>query len=213
VLLSAPLARAASSDGPAKPIAADLGFRNGYGVAFGDAAGGNNPDHLSDHLSGHVPFWFDLGARIYRIVSAGMYLAAGPGVVSGNSCPNNASCSGVDFRLGLQALFHILPRKVVDPWAGVGFGYEVAHTSATVNLPILGQIDNTWTVQGFELMLQLGADYRINENWGVGAFFAFTVGQYRTYSVSINNNQQNGDINNTAAHEWLLFGVRFLWTS
>jgi hypothetical protein len=119
-------------------------------------------------------------------------------------------------RFGIQGQYHLSPAEKLDPWFGVGFGYELATMS--VSGSVMGtSIDSSATYKGFEFLnLQGGADFKVSPAIGIGPFLSFSLGQYGSASTSGNAGGQSmsdsGDIDNTAIHEWFTFGVRGAFT-
>jgi hypothetical protein len=204
---------------------AELGLRLGYAVPMGKT---DDDSDMTDGVSGQIPIWLDLGLRITPNVMLGLYGQYGIGMTGGNfgdTCDQQeaaASAAGVDFgcsvtdvRFGAQAHYHFTPKGDTDPWLGVGFGYEwltfgvsAEGNGASASLSSTGS--------GFEFVnFQLGLDVLAAPSFGIGPFLAFTLGQYDSYSNECTGlancaaiNADNGDIDNTALHQWLFFGVR-----
>jgi hypothetical protein len=199
----------------------ELGGRLGYGIPLGKTD--DNSD-LSDAISGMIPLQLDLGYRVSPAFSIGGYVMYGIGFVGdeiSNNCDNaddvpgvNASCSARDVRLGVQAQFHFLPKKKLDPWLGVGLGYEWL----TIGEDISGggrEADFSATGKGFEFInLQGGLDFKVTPGLALGPFLSFSIGQYGSTSTSCSGNgcagvaTESGDIDDKAAHQWLLLGVK-----
>jgi hypothetical protein len=204
---------------------AEVGLRLGYAVPMGKT---DDDSDMTDSVSGQIPIWLDLGLRLTPNVMLGLYGQYGFGITGGDLgdlCDQQetaASAVGVDFgcsvtdvRFGVQAHYHFQPKGEIDPWIGMGFGYEwlTFGISAEGN----GQSASlSSTGKGFELVnLQLGLDVLAAPSFGVGPFFAFTVGQYDSYSNDCSGSincatfgAADGDIDNKALHQWLYFGVR-----
>jgi hypothetical protein len=67
---------------------------------------------------------------------------------------------------------------------------------------------------GFEFAhFMAGLDFRLTRVVGIGPFADFAIGQYsRTSSETTINGvtvKSDGDIQNTALHEWLTIGAKF----
>lgn len=200
---------------PAEPGKFLLGLRLGYAIPMGsganDADGSSNK--MTDAVSGHFPIWLDLGYMVMPNVMLGVYGQYAFGSVGGalkRQCDQassaGVSCSAHDIRFGLQAQYHVAPQAQVNPWVGLGVGYELL----TVSLSNAGQSGST-TAEGFEFAnLQVGADVKALPNFGVGPFVSFSFGQYRSTSNSglVADAGSGGDIENKAIHEWLTVGVR-----
>lgn len=177
-----------------------LGLRLGYGIPMGDATKGNP---LSDGTSGQIPIWLDVGYMVTRNIMVGAYGQYGIAFVK--DCPSGASCSGSDIRIGLQGQYHISPAEKIDPWLGVGIGYEIASLKATA-----GGQEASSTTKGMEyLNLQGGADFKVSPAFGIGPFLSFSFGKYSSATIKIPGlPDQSGDISETAMHQWLTLGVR-----
>ena len=199
-------------DSPAAPTpdsrssAFELGARVGYALPFGSIAPGVSLDSVAD---GAVPVWIDVGWRTDRSWFVGAYGSLAGVLTSGSFCPNVASCSGTDARLGLQVHYSFHPAPGVSPWVGLGAGYEWLHVGATE-----GSASSGISVRGFELLnLQGGVDFRASEGVRLGPFAAFSLGEYE--SVSATGVTRDGasysasaSIEHQAVHEWLTLGVR-----
>jgi outer membrane protein W len=197
-----------------------VGARLGYAVAMGKAVDETDGE-LSKGISGHIPIWLDLGYLVTPNIMVGLYGQYGIGFVgsglSDELCdPYNLDCSARVIRFGIQGQYHLSPAEKLDPWFGVGFGYELATMS--VSGSVMGtSIDSSATYKGFEFLnLQGGADFKVSPAIGIGPFLSFSLGQYGSASTSGNAGGQSmsdsGDIDNTAIHEWFTFGVRGAFT-
>jgi len=191
----------APSEGPAES-GLSLGVRIGFGLPLGDAAEGAK---LSDGVTGSVPFIFDIGYRGLGVPN--LYLGAfgtwGPAFYK--DCPSGASCSSSVVRLGINARWHFLPQESLDPYAGLGFGYEFLNFSAEAN----GREANG-SYKGFEFVeFQGGLDFKATPAFRVGPFVNLAMGQYSTAEItSSTGTSVSGDITKTALHMWLIFGAR-----
>jgi outer membrane protein W len=192
-----------------------LGLRLGYALPMGATSENNDgsSEKMSDGVSGHFPIWLDVGYMVSQEFLIGLYGQYAFGGVAGQlkaQCDQASSfglsCSARDIRFGLQFQFHPVHDAKVDPWLGVGVGYEWL----TVSISGAGQ-DGSTTGKGFEFAnLQAGLDYKALPNFGVGPFVSFSLGQYDSVSNSgsLAEASSGGDIANPALHEWLTFGVR-----
>ena len=183
----------------------DLGLRLGYGIPLGSMA---ENVKLNDLVSGQVPIWVDAGYRFNPNIMAGLYFQYGFGFVPDSGCANGVagiSCSASDIRFGIQGQYRFMPENSVNPWLGIGFGYEWLDWSASAG----GQSQSAG-VHGFEFLhLQGGADFKVAESVGVGPFLDFSLGEYESGSADAGGlGSVSGDINRKALHEWLTLGVR-----
>jgi hypothetical protein len=178
---------------------------------MGQWAGGSGAD-LGNVVDGQLPFWLDAGYRVSPELYVGGFLQFAVIFPHGNSLgvacgQNGVSCGGNDIHAGIDLHYHFLPKTSFDPWAGVGVGYEWLNWSASAAGQSAGVTFAGWQFVDF----QLGGDYKIAPNLGVGPFVMLSLGQYDTYSFSGALQQaagNGGDIQNKGLHEWLTFGVR-----
>jgi hypothetical protein len=206
------------------PTGLELGLRLGYSLPFGNASGsgptqtttmGNTTTttsstgaKLSDAVSGQIPIWVDAGYRILPSLYVGAFFQYGIAFIPSNSTTgcgaSGVSCSGHDLMFGIDAHYHFLPGGQIDPWVGVGIGYESFGLSQSAN----GQ-SSTGSFSGFQFVnLQAGADYKVMSNFGIGPFVALSLGEYTNASTTFGGMTYSGSIQNTAMHEWLTLGVR-----
>jgi outer membrane protein W len=118
------------------------------------------------------------------------------------------SCSGHDIRIGINVQYHFRAKTSVDPWVGLGFGYEWLHTEGSGPGGSISQ-----TFRGFEIPgLQLGVDFEVDTSVKLGPFIGYSIGRYAQGSVTAKNalvdTSADKGIANTASHQWLFLGVR-----
>jgi opacity protein-like surface antigen len=189
----------ASSEAPAGPKGFEIGLRTGYALGLGSLAGSASGEgtSMSDFTSGMVPIQIDLGYRFNGNWFAGAYFQYGFGFIKESACgASGASCSATDLRFGIEGQYHLMPGMQIDPWVGLGVGYESVNISASE-----GGLTLSTSVTGLEFVnLSVGGDYRVSPNLGVGPFVGLTVGQY--------SSAFDTDIQEKAIHMWLSLGVR-----
>jgi len=169
-----------------------LGLRLGYAFAMGSAQDGVK---MSDGLSGQIPIWIDAGYMVTPNILLGLY--GQYGFIQRKNCDE---CSGHDVRFGIQGQYHLAPAASLDPWLGVGVGYEILSASQTVE-----GVSISGSTKGFEFLnLQGGADFNVADALAVGPFVSFSLGQYSSFS----SGDLSGDIDKKAMHEWLTIGVK-----
>ena len=197
-----------------EPRAADrpgvsVGLRLAWGFPIGSVA---KDDSLGSNFSGILPIWFDAGYRISPAVYLGGYFQWGVGFISQDVCvaPFTA-CSGDDVRFGVNVHLHLRSvvgapawTNVVDPWVGIGTGYEIA----TITLE-RGVDKSHVSYRGFEFAsAQLGGDYLGFGSMRIGGFASFSVGQYSRTTVSVPTGPTSDPISDPAIHAWLMLGLR-----
>jgi hypothetical protein len=211
--LSSFLAVGTTAQADATPSGIELGLRSGYAIPFGAATGGatDGSNDMSKVVSGMVPIWVDAGYRLPSLYVGAFFqygigiVASGSQSVTGPCGQNGLSCSISDLMLGIDAHYHFAPEGVIDPYLGVGVGYEIfnfddsaAGKSASVS------------INGVQFVnFQGGVDYKAMPNLGIGPFVMFSVDQFSGCSYGgVAASQGNCSIPQQAIHEWLTLGVR-----
>ena len=197
-LLLSPMAAAAASTGP------EFGFRAAYGVPLGDIVGDGSggATKLSDLFSGGIPIQLDVGYRFTPAFYGGIF--GSYAFLFPTNCDPTASCSGHDFRLGLDVQLHAAPDAPVDPWLGLGVGYEWLALSVASG----GQSQDA-TLRGFEFgNVQVGVDFAASPGFHIGPFASISLAKYTDSSTSGVFGTASGSLSDTKVHEWLLFGLR-----
>jgi hypothetical protein len=198
-----PTIAAALTLAPAAAIAApnlQLEFRTGAAVPSA-GVGGTPTLYLSDLVSAGIPLWGAAAVRLDDHVSLGAF--ASYSVLFRKNCPASTSCSGHDVRAGIDLQVHPLGAAAVDPWAGVGFGYEWLTATDSG-----GGVTQQLGVRGFELAsVEAGVDFALAPALGVGPFAALAFGQYDEASLS-GPVSASSPVANKTLHEWLMLGVR-----
>jgi outer membrane protein W len=154
---------------------------------------------LSDLTVAQIAFWLDVGYMVTSQLMLGIYaqyaIAAGGHEFTG---------SGSDIRLGVQAQYHPIAVGLLNPWVGLGIGYEMLSTSATFG-------NATVSAKGFEFAnLQAGLDFRLGRFFGLGPFVGYSLGQYS--SIDLGGYASGGQSSGKALHEWLMVGAQFSLT-
>ena len=192
----------------------EAGLRVGYSVALGKATG-DSADDLSRVVSGQLPLWIDLGYRVIPQLFVGAFAQYGFGFLGGDfdmACSSSGvSCSSSDVRLGLEVHYHPAPQHTVDPFVGLGFGYEWLSISAERS-----GVSASGTIHGFELLnLQAGIDFVATEGLHLGPALSFALSQYDSVSADCSANANclplsnaSGSVPNKALHEWFMFALR-----
>jgi hypothetical protein len=193
---------------PPGPSGLELGARLAYSIPLGSLTGAQN-DTLSNTVSGSLPIGLDVGYRINRAFYVGGSFQYAALFVASNDTTGcgqgGVSCSGNDLQLGIQAAYHPIEAGALDPWLGLGLGYEMANVNITK-----GSTSASAQVTGFQFLnLMAGADYKLASNFGIGPLVSLSLGQYSNQKVCAAGGQcVSTNISNTALHEWLTFGVQ-----
>lgn len=210
------------------------GLRIGVGIPLGNAgesvaspipgspAAGTERD-LSDLTPVRVPVWLDVGYSLTGALTLGAYGQVGFGA-SGDACLQD--CDWSDIRIGAQAELRLLPGAAVDPWLGIGLGYEWLSyrqllqgqvTNPATGAPTDFQVRVTERFGGPELLLQGGIDFQVEDALRVGPYASATLAQYLTDSYSCQPAVEGAcpsgsSIDGASFHSWIGFGVRGAYT-
>jgi hypothetical protein len=158
---------------------------------------------LNDLTRFTVPVGADLGIRIVGVVFVGAYVQYAKG--EANSTHGVSSTS--DIRLGAEILVHPLGSVAVDPWFGLGAGYEWFNVS-----PLAADNDYAQAqFQGWELLnLQAGVDFALGPAVTIGPYVAFSIGQFSSFSGDRGATTDAFALTNKTVHDWLTFGFRLV---
>jgi hypothetical protein len=186
-----------------------MAIRTGYSLPMGKVDA-DPADKMSEFLGGQVPFLFDIGGKVIPQLFVGGYVGFGFGGPAGefkNSCDANGySCLSFSVRAGPEIIYSILPGEMADPWLGYGFGFESTGVSGSQN----GSTSSA-SFSGFEFAhLMAGVDFRVSSGFGIGPFVDFSAGSYNHLHVDSPTATEDFSITNTASHQWLTLGARFV---
>lgn len=210
----------------------EWGLGVGVGLPLGDADAGlalYNDDRgnvtplrvrsggMDGIASYRVPLGLDLGYRLSDVWWVGAKVQAGLGGF-GDECPTGARCHFTDARLLAWLEHHLRPRSAVDPWLGIGLGYEWLSTVAQVSLepadpdiPFYQSLSATQELSGPLLMAQAGLGFDLGEQLRVGPFIGGAVGRFIWSSFDCAEGlgcPRDGAIDGGGFHAWLSVGVK-----
>jgi len=208
---------------PAERTGFSTGLRLGVGVPLGKAGqdlGGAERD-LSDLTSWRAPVWVDVGYALSGALTIGAYAQVGVGGV-GDSCIGD--CDWSDIRAGAAAELRFLPGAPVNPWLGVGLGWEWLSYRQLLSgmvpdemgnmVPVTGRLSESFG--GPELMLHGGVDFQVEDALRIGPYASATVSQYLTDSFSCVPPDErcppDGSIDGSGFHSWIGVGLRGAYT-
>lgn len=210
--LFAALTLIALAAGPARADEASglaLGLRTSYGVPLGEAGDGSS---LRSLTTGAVPVQIEAGWRFDEHWLAGAYFAWGPTVVGGGArsalrAQGARDVSGhFEQRLGLQAIYTVLPDRRFAPWIGLAVGYEWTRYA---DAKLADGRETELGLGGPEATLQVGGDYRVAPRFSVGPFAAFSVGRYHSRLVWVEDGSDTtSSVNDRGTHGWIHLGVK-----
>jgi hypothetical protein len=219
---------AAAADAP-PPAPARIGgrlhfaLRTGFGLPLGKYASvqslasvRDDDNAISDDTHGVIPIWFDAGYRLNEHLLLGAYFMFGVVLPKtapadnplGGGCPEGFDCFATGVRLGLQAQYSFAPEAVIDPWLGVGLGYEWVGTELegeVFSIPF----DASTRYSGPDLLqLQGGADYHTSSIFSLGPFASVSAMRYTSCSLTLAGEESRCELEEGGWHGWLVLGVR-----
>jgi hypothetical protein len=216
--------RLARADEPAANHRLHLALRTGFGLPLGayadvrTIAGFRDTDvnALADDTHGAIPLWLDVGYRLTPHWMLGVYGMAGfvlPKTAEGidplgGGCPEGLDCSAFGVRLGLQAQYRFLPGEPLDPWVGLGVGYEWIWSNVNGELFNFA-IDASSGYSGPDLAhVQGGLDVALGEGASLGPFLSLSAMRYTSCSAQLAGEDVSCELDEQSWHGWLMLGAR-----
>lgn len=196
--------------GPAIRVGFQMALRSGFALPLGKATGGEGGD-MTDLTKGQVPVIVELGGKVVPNLFLGGYLGLSGGLAAGEAddlCDaGDYDCYVTGIRAGLQGHFQLNPHGTMNPWIGYGIGYE------SLRLTISGDEDGSVSRSGPEYARVMGGlDFRFSRGFGFGPFVDVSIGKYTSYTNDLpGEDKDEGDIPQTATHEWVTVGARFVF--
>jgi len=168
-----------------------LGARLGWSIPAGEAFDGGD---LSRFMTGAVPIQLDVGYA-FGAFGVGIYAGYALGRLDtdiSNQCDAvRLECGVRTLRAGLQATFTFEDASpAIAPWVGLGVGYESTKFETA----------NILTYSGWEVPLQVGADWKATPAFRVGPFVSYALGQYL--------DDGTGSIDAKGTHSYVTLGLR-----
>ncbi|MES1179019.1 MAG: outer membrane beta-barrel protein [Myxococcales bacterium] len=175
--------RASAQEAPrARPF--EIGVSSGYSaVGLGSRLSYADIDSLWE-----VPLLIDVGYRVSKHFSVGAYGEVGFIDSTSDSVEDaEESLDGHHYRLGVEAIYHSAPERHVQPWLGVGLGYDTLrlnyHFRSTFppfgNEPPDPGSSTPIRASGFELgHVQLGIDFALVPWLSFGPYVGASVVDY-----------------------------------
>jgi hypothetical protein len=209
------LATDSETDGGISNEATEGAFRPGFeaglrlGAALPMGKAGRDPDgadrKLGDLTSWRAPVWVDLAYRVSPTASYGVYGQIGFGG-TGDGCVG--SCEWEDLHIGAQGQWRFSPNSNIDPWLGVGVGWE-SMSYRSLSLDTFTQ--TTELLGGPELLLQVGLELGVNDVLKLGPYLSAGVGSYLHDSYKCQPDGPDcpagSSVAGSGVHTWLGFGL------
>ncbi|HEY1550649.1 MAG TPA: hypothetical protein VGG28_22625 [Kofleriaceae bacterium] len=150
---------------PANAI--ELGIGTGYTQGAGPLGGGIN-QHLEDVSRAGGAVELDAMYRINPMFAVGAYGSFSQ-YATGNQIDDQTDVYGAT--AGVQGTLHLRADRSVDPWVSVGTGWR--------GLWLSPQSGKNTSLQGLELArLQIGADYRVDQNISITPVIGASLNMY-----------------------------------
>ena len=185
----------------------EFGLRLGWAHLLGNAAKGVE---ISDKVMGNPFALLDLGYRSDRNWYFGIYAQLGPVLSSKKFCKDVAGCEEKEGNFnaqgGANVHYHLIPEKEFDLWVGFGGGYEFLAMVKKIG----GEMEDI-RMYGPVGKIEVGGDWRMHENVGLGPLLNLVVGRYDfdfSDSLEVDTISRSGEIRNKALHMWLALGFR-----
>jgi hypothetical protein len=147
-----------------KPLTIVLGGRIGFELPLGDVVVDYS---LHDATSGLIPVGFDAVIQHRGGLELGLYAQVQPGF-KGKALNGCGDCSVLGFRIGAQLNKHFNLTGTVDPWIGIGIGYqELSFSQKGKGTGVTSSggtrevdIEYSWSYRAFpEALIQAGLDF------------------------------------------------------
>ncbi|MET0792057.1 MAG: hypothetical protein ABW061_11100 [Polyangiaceae bacterium] len=161
----------------------ELGLSSGY-----SSVGLRHPGSLDFNSLWAIPLLLDIDYRVSKRWSAGMYGELG---FIHNSAPDvedvDQTLQGHHYRVGLEAIYHSAPERKVQPWFGIGLGFDALRATyrSRSTLPPFGSdlpdpgSSSPVRATGFEVgHAQLGIDFAFVPAFAFGPFVGGSVVAY-----------------------------------
>ena len=176
-------------------FAAPTGSFDGFGAS-----------RLSDVINHAVPFGVELAYRFSPLFRAGLYFEGAPLSIDSRACDPGDPCNGSTFQFGLDTQLHFASYHSVDPWIGIGVGYEWLRVAATAG-PVGAGFPETWHYDGWIFpRLSAGLDFMVSPTFTLGPYVSYSAGQFS--SVHTASDGVTSTIFQQAYHGWFGLGLR-----
>lgn len=178
-----------------------FGLRLGAGTFVGHVDGAATAS-MHDVVPALVPVVADVGVRLTDSLYVGGFAQYAFGLVS--KCPQYHECTAGQARLGLQVAWTFQPDAAMQPWLGVGAGYDLFTLTEIYSIY---RMDGG--ARGFEYFnVQGGFDYKVGRDGRIGPFFSIALGSYQTVDVWLQGRSAEADVSKPATHLTLMAGMR-----
>jgi hypothetical protein len=185
------------------------------GVRFGGAlpTGSFEADlPLGDLVDWTLPVGLEVGWRFWDHLTVGAHGQYAFGFLDPaleEDCDAfGSTCAVSTIRVGIHALYAFRPAASVDPWLGVGIGFEwLRYTVENTG------VKATLGYQGLEwVRLQGGLDFRFGR-FSAGPYLSYGIGAYTDRSLEVPPDPKDSEaVPDRSDHGWIEAGARGLFT-
>jgi len=197
---------------PAAARGFQVALRSGAQLPWGEASDAQG-DELSARYGWQVPILIDAGFKLGKpwllgVYGGGTYGSIGSGNVAEQACSvEGVSCSTLSYQVGLQVQYHFGPSERLNPWLGLGGGYEWFRQELSG-----AKYTEVQETSGLTLVkLVMGLDYRQSQLFGFGPFAEVSLGRFQTTRTFVNGDEAHeGPVEPSAWHGFLTLGARLV---
>jgi hypothetical protein len=185
----------------------EAALRLGAALPLGKAGRdvGGTDRKLSDLVPWRAPIWVDVAYRVSPAASIGAYGQLSFGG-TGDGC--DGECDWSDLRIGVQGQWRFNPEGTLDPWLGLGVGWE-SLSYRSVSLDTFSR--TTELLGGPELLLQGGLELQVEKFLHLGPYVSAGLGNYLRDSYKCLPDGPDCPAGSSVAgpgfHTWLGFGL------
>jgi hypothetical protein len=183
-----------------------IGLQAGYAFTGGDIY---KAQALSSYVNGQIPFSIDAGYRFFRRLTIGGYAEVGPTLLEESSGAVHSVYDDIGrAALGVQIVWNFIPNATLQPWAGIGVGWEGMDLSHIMDLDTMPVI-RTYKYRGIEFTrLLTGIDYRVARWLSIGPAVTIGFGRYKKCIVRELGSDTKVTLDEPAIHEWVSLSFR-----
>jgi hypothetical protein len=187
-----------------------LGLRLGPAIPVGKIRSGAGFG-MSSLYDWEGQLGLDIGLKPWDAVYLGAGVVAGIGSAGSDFCGAISPCRARSVRLAPVAIYSFAPGGRVNPWIGVGVGWEWSSVSAGAT---------TISTSGPELARVLaGVDFRLSRGFGIGPVLESSLGLFTSASREDRQSDMLGNtglvsrdiaLDEKRLHGWLTMGLRVI---
>ena len=205
-----PPPRAVESTLPAAARGFQAALRSGVQLPWGEASDADG-DELSSRYGWQIPILIDVGLKLSKPWFVGAYGGVGYGSIGSGNVAEEAcaapgvTCSTLSYQVGAELQYHLAPSDRLNPWLGLGGGYEWFRQELRS-----AQYSEEQETSGLALLkVLLGLDYRYRELYGFGPFAEVSLGRFQATRTFVGGDQTHeGPVEPGAWHGFLTLGLR-----